>query len=142
MPDLINGRTPEEIRKGLECCTPRYESKHWVSCHNECPYRSEGVFCRNVLQKDIKALIRQLERDRNVAAQENTALRADLKEADAIECSHCLHFRTEEQTDPCIEADYDCDSCKNEKCKCRSCREGNPNWEWRGIQKDMKEEER
>lgn len=74
--------------------------------------------------------------------QENTALRADLKEADAIECSHCLHFRTEEQTDPCIEADYDCDSCKNEECKCRSCREGNPNWEWRGIQKDMKEEER
>ena len=137
MPDLINGRTPEEIRKGLECCALTgkcSECTYKQVCDEHLANGGDSIPTDLVLL-DIFTYVKQL-------LQENTALRADLKEADAIECSHCLHFRTEEQTDPCIEADYDCDSCKNEECKCRSCREGNPNWERRGIQKDMKEEER
>ena len=65
----INGRTPEEIKKGLECCSPRYESKHWVSCSSECPFRNEGVYCRNVLHACNKKYIHRLERERDAAVR-------------------------------------------------------------------------
>ena len=37
MTDKINGRTPEEIKNGLECCT---SSKFMC---DECPYYQDGV---------------------------------------------------------------------------------------------------
>lgn len=63
----INGRTPEEIKRGLECCFPKYESQHWITCNSECPFRNEGAYCRNVLYACIKRYIQQLERERNEA---------------------------------------------------------------------------
>lgn len=69
MNNTINGRTPEEIKRGLECCSPRYESKHWVSCSSECPFRDEGVYCRNVLNACSKKYIQQLERERDAAVE-------------------------------------------------------------------------
>lgn len=61
MNNTINGRTLEEIKRGLNCCIPRYESNHWVTCSDECPYRSEGAFCRNVMQNNVLAYIQLLE---------------------------------------------------------------------------------
>ena len=48
-------RTPEEIKKGLECCVSN------PLCH-ECPYYNE-VDC-NVMERDAFAYIQQLEEDR------------------------------------------------------------------------------
>ena len=56
MTDKINGRTPEEIKRGLECC-----SKLKTNC-GLCPYRPQNDGnCMNALVPDSIALIQQLE---------------------------------------------------------------------------------
>lgn len=35
-------KTPEEIKKGLECCTPVWTGNHWKTCDPKCPYLGEG----------------------------------------------------------------------------------------------------
>ena len=47
-------RKPEEIKKGLECCTSAK-----IRC-GECPYYKEGMDCVGV-EKDALAYIQQLE---------------------------------------------------------------------------------
>ena len=47
-------RTPEEIKKGLECCGSSDECK-------ECPYRCIIDWCMGALAEDALAYIRQLE---------------------------------------------------------------------------------
>ena len=47
-------RTPEEIKKGLECCGNSDECK-------ECPYRCIIDWCMGALAEDALAYIRQLE---------------------------------------------------------------------------------
>lgn len=65
----INGRTPEEIKKGLESCI------NWETGCIECPYdnlpHDECVFA---MKSDNIALIQQLERERDAAVE-------DIKEA-------------------------------------------------------------
>ena len=51
-------KTPEEIKKGLECCVTRY------NCHlddEQCCYHSGGVSCHYDVMKDALAYIQQLE---------------------------------------------------------------------------------
>lgn len=67
-------KTPDEIKKGLECCSPKYESQHWVTCNSECPFRNEGAYCRNVLHACIKRYIQQLECERDEARNDLDAL--------------------------------------------------------------------
>ena len=75
----INGRTPDEIKKGMTCCLTRWEVDHLASCHTDCPYRSEGIWCRNVLMADIKAWNKQLEsRLAQVAMERDAAVIAIL----------------------------------------------------------------
>ncbi len=47
-------RTPEEIKKGLECCIKACD------CDNNCPYTPE-INCTRVQRQDALACIRQLE---------------------------------------------------------------------------------
>ena len=61
MSELINGRTPEEIKKGLECCM--YED----GC-KRCPYQGEK--CTIAASGDALALIQQLERERDEARKD------------------------------------------------------------------------
>ena len=61
MTTTINGRTPEEIKKGLECCTPRWVANHWKSCSSKCPYITLSASCRGKLVYDANAYIQQLE---------------------------------------------------------------------------------
>ena len=55
MPDTINGRTPEEIKKGLECC-----SVDGLSCSN-CSYCVSCDADIHALERDALAYIQQLE---------------------------------------------------------------------------------
>ena len=141
MDNTINGRTPEEIKKGLECCSPRYESEHWVSCSSECPFRNEGAYCRNALHACNKKYIQQLERDLAEAQEENDlnnaaitelegALGAMKRERDAAvediprACGYCKHS-----------IDYGPSNhpgCKNPEC--RNISGVNTGWQWRGVQ--------
>lgn len=54
-------KTPDEIKKGLECCKPVWKGDHWKSCDEKCPYSAEASFCKTVLNGDTRALIQQLE---------------------------------------------------------------------------------
>ena len=62
--DKINGRTPEEIKRGLEYCI----SESVLSC-DECPYAGKPCDSMQML-KDAIALIQQLERERDAAVED------------------------------------------------------------------------
>lgn len=108
--NTINGRTPEEIKRGLECCKPKWKSDHWVTCRDECPFRNEHAFCRNVLMSCVSSLIQQLERERDAAVEDIFTW-----------CGNCKHEKLGYGVGPCppIE-EYLTDDCGN--------------WEWRGVQ--------
>jgi hypothetical protein len=119
MDNTINGRTPEEIKKGLECCKPVRVDNHWKTCDTKCPYIEDvGGFCRAKLMADTLALIQQLERERDAAI---ILLRG--------ECRACLH---NEDDEPCR---------TKEVCQCCVYNEDawgmdlDYNWQWRGVQK-------
>lgn len=54
-------KKPEEIKKGLECCVPKWVANHWKTCDNKCPYVGMLESCRGQLTYDSLALIEQLE---------------------------------------------------------------------------------
>ena len=54
-------KTPEEIKKGLECCGTTIAEGRRTTCNAQCPYINEGIFCRNVLHGDTESYIVQLE---------------------------------------------------------------------------------
>lgn len=59
MGELINGRTPEEIKRGIKCHVS------WGDCSTECPYddvRNKPAHeCIQSMTKDALALIEHLE---------------------------------------------------------------------------------
>lgn len=63
MTTTINGRTPEEIKRGLECC-----SVDGLSCSN-CSYCVSCDADIHALERDALALIQQLERERDKAVR-------------------------------------------------------------------------
>ena len=54
-------RTPDEIKKGLECCKPIWKGDHWKNCDEKCPYYAEMSWCKTILKQDAIAYIQQLE---------------------------------------------------------------------------------
>lgn len=62
MNNKINGRTPEEIKKGLWCCGSDDEGAHCCSC----PYNrgADDSRCISELCVDAHALVNQLKPDR------------------------------------------------------------------------------
>lgn len=54
-------KTPDEIKKGLECCTPVWAGNHWKTCNSNCPYIGLADSCRGQLVYDALAYIQQLE---------------------------------------------------------------------------------
>lgn len=93
METKINGRTPDEIKKGLECCPV---------CSKSCAYYS-GVDCYADLHYDALDYIQQLERERDAAV-------------DGIfqTCTNCKHEKLRYGVGPCppIE-EYLMNDCSN-----------------------------
>lgn len=114
-------KTPDETKKGLECCLG--------DCHNyhceECPYRNPDTVdydgCPDngrELAEDALALIQQLEAERD-------ALIDAVKDWGGS-CAVCKHYDKPEDSFPC-----------------RFCAERFPededkisHWQWRGVQKE------
>ena len=133
-------KTPEEIKKGLECCTAEFNE-----C-DSCPYR-EYNWCEEKLKDDALELfiklfdckakyeylakeylrlskrLAQVERERDAAV-------ADLRRADSVDCEHCAHYMPFGES-RCDNDDCDCETCTQE-CACRTCRD-NSGWTWRGV---------
>ena len=115
-------RTPDEIKKGLECCS---KSEPCVDCIYD---RRDFPMCVRRMEEDALAYIRQLEAAHRTEycedadydckrlgdarkriqqlenhigeftekvmrlEKERNALLADLRDADMLECAHCAHY--------------------------------------------------
>ena len=101
-------KTPEEIKKGLECCL-------FGQC-GSCPYSEEyGCDCSEHLRDDIREYHNQLEAERDAAVKDLCYAVSHPHTAGV--CYACKHH------DACQFQD-DCDIMDNN------------HWEWRGVQKE------
>ena len=148
-------KTPDEIKKGLFCC-----SYYDMSC-SECPY--DGI-CRTASGQtpeddaaalidhlltiysqvskalcgkenaDLEELLQAVSQVKTRLAQverERDAAVGDLQEAarDGEVCTACKHDG--EFAEACADADFDCKQCK-QPCMCKTCN-ANSNYEWIGL---------
>lgn len=112
-------KTPDEIKKGLECC-----GGDCFNGNEECPYDKddlrENISCIRWLAQDALAYIQQLERERDAL------LEIVRNEAD---CKVCKYLKEE--------CDGDCSFCEIEgPCACARCTTEDSHWEWAGIKED------
>ena len=143
-------RTPDEIKKELECCSSI------ANCADGCPYHViiEGSFgceemgCEDGLLPDALALIQQLEKRaihlealnqsnlNTITMQERTRARLQERisqlEAERDAAVADITRMVQEPYDPCY-----CDYCKltEEECAKSNCR-GRSAFVWRGLQKE------
>ena len=112
MSNTINGRTPEEIKKGLECC-----SVDGLSCSN-CSYCVSCDADIHALERDALAYIQQLE---NHIGELTEMVHQLERERDAAVSD--------------LENNKRCETCINYTPGyfCLGCRQGS-NWQWRGVQ--------
>lgn len=108
-------KTPEEIKKGLECC------HNEVACECEdCPYSMEGgetLNCDFLLGEDALAYIRQIE------AERDAAVKAIELHKSCIDCKHSTIIP---------DGDGLWIDCPKRDGRCR----GLDMWQWRGVQKE------
>ena len=118
-------KTPEEIKKGLYCCT---NDEDGCNCEH-CPYNL-GLLesgCIAMFAADALAYIQQLERERDAAVEQLKAVDVN----SYFECAHCKHEEL------CNSPVWPCNGCDNEECPCYTCSDGS-NWRWRGVQHEDK----
>ena len=120
-------KTPDEIKKGLDCCNQFRSGGHWNIC-SECPCDIGKGRCDGTLETDAMTYIVQLEAERDAAV-------ADIRLAFTSYVGACQTCKHGENQVDCIEP-IRCPDCENEKCKCQSCDGDFRNWEWRGVQKE------
>lgn len=131
-------KTPEEIKKGLECCISD------MICEGNCAYDEPGcidIHCKYMLQKDALALIQRLERDKAWASENYDLIREENKRLEAQNAELLEKIKQlERERDALIEdlrtKRHICDSCKHKPgygygCTSVSKIDGTC-WEWRG----------
>ena len=120
-------KTPEEIKKGLECCWS--ESLDLKTCRG-CPYDGmpyKPIDCEEKLGQDALAYIQQLESRLAQVERERDAAVRDLSNES---CRFCKHVECKD-ADPC----KTCRPAWYPACLDRQ------NFEWRGVcQENSKEE--
>lgn len=113
-------RSSDEIKKGLECCIPKWDGKSVVPRCGECPYIHEGRWCRTILFNELRRYIFDIEQRLAQAERERDAAVRDISEASYFQCCVCKHG--------------DWPNCKKGRnnvveddiCKCEL-------FEWRGV---------
>lgn len=111
-------KTPEEIKRGLECCLVDDED----NCVCEpCPYArcgSSTLTCDVEMGADVRSYIQQLEREKvnllNLCEQFG-------------QCAICKHTAKGTNESPCCDCWY-----------CSGDAKGGSHWEWRGVEEDAK----
>ena len=102
-------KTPEEIKKGLECCLASREYRNCLTCPYGTPKKRGVAPCDCEVKQDVFAYIQQLERERDAAVK-------DIYRA----CDTCKHSMSNNKTGvPCT---FRLD------CHMRGA------WQWRGVQ--------
>lgn len=114
-------KTPEEIKKGLECyITQNTGGCDGIPCR-DCPHYDPNSAYTITACKDALAYIRQLEREKAVLLEELSGMDGS--------CEYCKNAMR--IAEPCDEVDFDCEACEN-KCPCGKCQDGS-NWQWSGL---------
>ena len=117
-------KTPEEIKKGLDDCLPRWNEKKLTVRCDDCAYKGNGLWCRNMLFKDASTYIQKLESRLAQVEMERDAAVRDLN--CNWKCAICKKF-----TRPV-------DKCPHY----RECGLSYMFWEWRGVcEENTKEDE-
>ena len=93
MTDTINGRTPEEIKKGLESC-----SVDGLSCSN-CSYCVSCDADIHALERDALAYIQRLERERDAAVERLARYKK------CIDCRRYPEIKKNLFCDDCVQGD-------------------------------------
>lgn len=139
MDSTINGRTPEEIKKGLECCLVCRDYRDCLICPYGTP-RKRGVLpCECEVKQDILALINQLLEDKKRLERERDEARNDLDTINYANTElHSAYEAMKRERDAAVEdlgANKRCETCKHYSPGyfCLGCMRGN-NWQWRGVQ--------
>ena len=104
-------KTPEEIKKGLECCYTALKDPYFA-CKG-CPYGDMRV-CDGDMGLDALAYIQQLERERD-------AMFRDLQRK-SFGCDKCKHYLVKSRQLCALPL-----SERNHEFRC---------WEWRGMEVD------
>jgi hypothetical protein len=111
-------KTPDEIKKGMECCAASY-----ADCHKECPYKPDCDGSQ--ILKDALALIRWHEEKNEAMHAEIVRLQAE-RDATVEEvhgnCHSCKYYIKDPKEEPCA--------------SCLSGFGNKDNWQWRGVQKE------
>lgn len=115
-------RTPDEIKKGLECCTASY-----ADCHRECPYKPDCDGSQ--ILKDSLAIIQRLQAENAEQAERIQQLEAE-RDALLKEMRVCI-FCDRDVPDACPIV---CEHCELD-CPCKDCVDFNK-WQRRGVQKE------
>lgn len=147
-------RSPDEIKKGLECCTAHGRGR-CTDCKS-CPFRWKTPGCEFRMHRYALDLINHKEQENAEQAEtierlnngchellvriqqleaERDAAVGDIRLACKSyvgRCKTCKHLG--HQVD-CDEPEA-CGLCKVDDCPCRSCSKDDRNWEWRGVQKE------
>ena len=130
-------KTPDEIKKGLECCAASY-----ADCHKECPYKLDCDGSQ--ILKDALALIQQLEADKQqlegLLAHMNQL--RDAAAGRALKMEERVH-QLEAERDAAVDglkSNCTCPECKyfsdDIQDPCRGCKPTASKFEWLGVQKD------
>lgn len=119
-------KTPEEIRKGLDDCLPRWNEKELTVRCDDCAYKHEGFWCRNILFKDASTYIQKLESENEIKQ----------KRIDELESSLAQVERERDAAVKDLSVAKSCKICKNYAGVfvpniCMDCIEY-CNFEWRG----------
>lgn len=122
-------KTPDETKKGLECCRNLWDCKN-----KDCPYLGDG--CYPKLHEDFKARMEQLEADvenlrkigENLSAR-NEELHGKLIDLEAERDAAVREFARKD----CVQCKWHGTESKDRPClKCYD----NEYWHWRGVQKE------
>ena len=116
-------RTPEEIKKGLECC---YSSVEPIMRCEQCPYYG-SIVCKMRLHTDSLALIQQLQEEVSKYEEGYDALTKIIKRLEAERDAAVKSLRGR------------CFECKHNKTSvCLICSKDKElkYWQWRGVQKE------
>ena len=147
-------KSPDEIKKGLECC----KEDECFGDRENCPYTADPKLCVGVMCADALALIQQLEAEledmtarykiaddcAKKKGEMNEKLYAELATVKAERDAALADFKLYRERNIKGECGvYACDLCKRggryedwDEIKCPTGCSGVSHWEWRGVQKE------
>ena len=133
-------KSPDEIKKGLECCAASY-----ADCHKECPYKpdcdgsqilKDALVLIQQLQEEVSKyeegydaltkIIKRLEAERDAAVADLKDCVTEAAQGDDFDC--CFACKYNNEYGGCDRPNYTIEACGVE--------DFDNKWTWRGVTKE------